>query len=291
MTRPLPFIPCAAGSLCGDRNEQQDRTLTLSLRDRSGLLLAVADGMGGLPCGGWAAETVLEALARSVLAQRNAAHHPAATLQKAIADAQETLLCLNREAGIWSGTTIAAVLITRRWIAMAHVGDSRIYAFRGPHLLYRSQDHSEVGEMVRMGLLSRVEATAHPRRNILRHCLGLDRPVEPRIALWPRALVGRLLLASDGVWTAWDRGSLDPGCPPPGGLQETLHRAVAVAGPGADNASLVEADLAPGRTRRAMARPRPGTREAPFWLRPLDRLIGLYRRLFAEPTGWQPSRD
>jgi protein phosphatase len=82
---------------------------------------------------------------------------------------------------------------------LVHVGDSRCYLLRSGELHLLTQDHSLVEEQVRAGLLSRVQATASPMRNIITRAIGSQSTVEPEIASHT-ALPGDLyLLASDGL--------------------------------------------------------------------------------------------
>jgi protein phosphatase len=83
------------------------------------------------------------------------------------------------------------------WIA--HVGDSRCYLLRSGSLQLLTQDHSLVEEHVRAGLLSRVQATASPMRNIITRAIGTQPTVEAEIAACATQPGDLYLLASDGL--------------------------------------------------------------------------------------------
>ena len=51
------------------------------------------------------------------------------------------------------GATVVAGQINENILSIAHVGDSRIYLFRGRQLQQLTQDHSLVMEQVRQGLI------------------------------------------------------------------------------------------------------------------------------------------
>jgi protein phosphatase len=85
----------------------------------------------------------------------------------------------------------------RLWIA--HVGDSRCYLFRSGELHQLTEDHSLVEEQVRAGVLSRVQATASPMRNIITRAIGSQSTVEPEIASHATQPGDLYLLASDGL--------------------------------------------------------------------------------------------
>jgi serine/threonine protein phosphatase PrpC len=89
----------------------------------------------------------------------------------------------------------------RRWRPgdIGHVGDSRVYRFDGQSLTCETEDHSEVHEAVREGLLSADQAALHPRRNVINRALGVEPEVEADYKTSP--IDGRtgFLLCSDGI--------------------------------------------------------------------------------------------
>jgi PPM family protein phosphatase len=96
-------------------------------------------------------------------------------------------------------TTAAAVLVDKEVPVVAHVGDSRVYRWRGGHLTQMTQDHSWVGEQVRAGVLSDADARRHPWRNVVTRALagGDDPDVEvSELDLRPG---DRVLICSDGL--------------------------------------------------------------------------------------------
>jgi protein phosphatase len=92
------------------------------------------------------------------------------------------------------------------WIA--HVGDSRCYLLRSGELHQLTLDHSLVEEQVRAGVLSRVQATASPMRNIITRAIGTQPTVEPGIALHAAQPGDLYLLASDGLSRELDDGEI-----------------------------------------------------------------------------------
>jgi protein phosphatase len=99
------------------------------------------------------------------------------------------------------GTTLTALLILGEQMTIAHVGDSRAYAF---HLDKRIQvltrDHSLVNRLVELGQLTSAEAVAHPQRNVLYKALGQGEPVDAEVISAPLPRSGFLMLCSDGLW-------------------------------------------------------------------------------------------
>ena len=96
-------------------------------------------------------------------------------------------------------TTAAAVLITNGAPVIAHVGDSRVYRYRGGQLVQLTEDHSWVGEQVRAGVLSDADARRHPWRNVVTRALsGGDDPHVEVTEIEVKAN-DRLLICSDGL--------------------------------------------------------------------------------------------
>jgi protein phosphatase len=111
------------------------------------------------------------------------------------------------------GTTLVALLREEApaasvlWIA--HVGDSRCYRLRSGALRLLTQDHSLVEEQVRAGILSRVQATASPMRNIITRAIGTQPTVEPEIAACDAQPGDLYLLASDGLSRELEEGAIE----------------------------------------------------------------------------------
>ena len=80
------------------------------------------------------------------------------------------------------GTTIDSVLMHKNKIAIAHVGDSRVYLVRDNKLHQLTNDHSLVQDQVRQGLLKKEEAEKSHLKNILTRALGVDETSEVDIA-------------------------------------------------------------------------------------------------------------
>jgi len=83
--------------------------------------------------------------------------------------------------------------------AIGHVGDSRVYLYRGGELRQLTEDHSWVGEQIRSGVMSDADARRHPWRNVVTRAIsgGADPEVDViETAFEPG---DRLLLCSDGL--------------------------------------------------------------------------------------------
>jgi len=178
----------------------------------------VCDGMGGAAGGEVASHLATEAFLKC-LAQRSSTPPDPATpartrLTEAIHDANQAVFRYSRKSPSLQGmgTTLVALLwedapaSSTLWIA--HVGDSRCYRLRSGSLQLLTRDHSLVEEQVRAGVLSRVQATTSPMRNIITRAIGTQSTVEPEIAACDPQRGDLYLLASDGLSRDLDEAAI-----------------------------------------------------------------------------------
>jgi PPM family protein phosphatase len=161
-------------------------------------LFAVADGMGGAQAGEVASGVAIAALEPGLPEGPGSVEERLAGL---VADANEQIHELSRSdddhAGM--GTTLTAAYVGERDVAIAHVGDSRLYCLRGERFERLTRDHSLVEELVQEGKLTPEEADEHPQRNIITRVLGPERQVLVDHMSW-RAQPGDVyLICSDGL--------------------------------------------------------------------------------------------
>ena len=168
-------------------------------------LFAVADGMGGHNAG-----EVASALATSLLLERAAGQ---TLTPEWFVDAITVINRTIHESAAESterrgmGTTICALALVQpqeessepQQVALANVGDSRIYLARSGTFRQLSVDHSYVQELVTEGLITEEEARVHPRRNIVTRALGIDDRVAVDSWLIPLFSGDRFILCSDGL--------------------------------------------------------------------------------------------
>lgn len=195
-----PFTAIAESRI-GGRSENQD---TCAWQDtRHGFLLLVCDGMGGGPSGKIASQMAADAIVNSVLDSKPELDRRE-VLARAIRDANNALLAAQdadpRLRGM--GTTVTALLINKQSAVVAHVGDSRVYQFRGPRKLFRTFDHSHVFELVKAKALTEEEARLSGESNIITRALGPMEKVEPDIEELPYEKGDRFMLCTDGIWGA-----------------------------------------------------------------------------------------
>ena len=97
------------------------------------------------------------------------------------------------------GTTVVSVLAVDDHVALAHIGDSRIYRIREDGITQLSRDHSLVQQQVENGIISPEEAHASQYRHLITRALGLKESVEVDLVEQPALPGDLLLLCSDGL--------------------------------------------------------------------------------------------
>src|SRR5436190_3895550 len=160
-------------------------------------LFAVADGMGGAQAGEVAAEMAIEEF---VQARETTA--PAEKQLEQIAKAANRKIwdmaqSDTRHAGM--GTTLTAAMLDGQYVAVGHVGDSRLYLYRNGELERLTRDHSLVEEFVRQGKLTPEQAEKHPQRSVITRALGPEDDVEVDTFRTPAKPGDVYLLCSDGL--------------------------------------------------------------------------------------------
>lgn len=169
--------------------------------ERKGVLVLVADGMGGHSAGEVASSMAVEIISRVYYDEPG---EPQEALTRALTEANNRIYEAARknEALGGMGTTCTAVVLKDGAAVSAHVGDSRLYLVRNGGIYLLTEDHSAVMEMVRRGLLTLEEARNHADKNIILRALGTN--PEVGIATWDEPLPlkegDHLLLCSDGLY-------------------------------------------------------------------------------------------
>ena len=97
------------------------------------------------------------------------------------------------------GSTVVAAMVKGSFLAIAHVGDSRIYLIRKESIQQLTNDHSLVMEQVRRGLITLEEAEKSNMQNIIIRALGSEETVEADVDDMVAQPGDILLLASDGL--------------------------------------------------------------------------------------------
>lgn len=103
-------------------------------------------------------------------------------------------------------TTLTILVIGRESIGWGHVGDSRIYRFKGKKVLSQTLDHSVPQMLVKIGEITEKDIRNHPDRSRLLKVLGVewDRPKYDIVEGVPIEEGDSYLMCSDGFWELID---------------------------------------------------------------------------------------
>lgn len=222
--KPAVYYNIATASTIGlelSRNTNQDACCHLSgsLQSESGSLpwvaLCVADGMGGMAAGEVASEvavqTVLKEAATSfveggTLTPAEQAEHT----QRWARAANESVVSALEERGARGGCTFVCASAVEQNLAIAHIGDCRIYHIRDKNIQKLTRDHSFVMALVQQGEITEDEIRTHPDRNKVSRSMGDRHPMPDYFVDTLETVTGQatlelqagdtVLLCSDGLW-------------------------------------------------------------------------------------------
>lgn len=173
--------------------------------DREGLLLVVADGVGGRPGGEIASSVVVDTLSDYALNTmpwftRAAAHDPCEELEEALRRSEHLIKQLTRRNPLVDGmaTTLVMAYVSGADLCVAHLGDSRAYIFSDDRLERVTRDHTVAQEMLDSGRLSEEEARESKWDHVLRRALGAGEAI-PDVFTAEVDDGDILLLCSDGL--------------------------------------------------------------------------------------------
>ena len=190
------------------RKDKQDCFIIEKCDQRSSLIVALCDGMGGAKAGGLASQLSNKAFVSYIYAKltsrtnRNFDYRD--ILQSACAEANGVSYEYSKfdEAYNGMGTTLVGGVIKSNGNGyIINVGDSRAYHIsrRGNSIYQITRDHSLVEELVEVGAITKEQAKRHPQRNVITRALGSEAEVEADYFEFTLQSGDILLLCSDGL--------------------------------------------------------------------------------------------
>ncbi len=194
------YLVCRDGII---RYREADSEVVQACDPHAGLLLAVADGMGGHEDGDIASASAVQAVSR--LYQRPPPGDPEGTLLNFVLETHR--LIRERVAGhgeVKMGTTLSVAWIVDRRVHWVHVGDSRLYLWRKGRITRITRDHTRE-EFARRDMRT---IPPHPRylaQNFIYGSRGLGNDAGLRVdrgvdsGSFGLQTGDRLLLCSDGL--------------------------------------------------------------------------------------------
>ena len=205
-------------------------------------LFAVCDGMGG-----HAAGEVASSIAVKVIGEEAPNTADDVLLGAAIEAANQAVIEAPQKgigkAGM--GSTASAIFIEGNQMAVAHVGDSRIYLLHHGTLVRVTHDHSYVEELVDSGQITADEARNHPSRSVVTRALGSDPEMYADHFTLEVSDGDRIILCSDGLSSMIlddEIESIAVSNITPQNAADSLVSAALTAG-GADNITVIVVDI------------------------------------------------
>lgn len=193
-------------NLSGDTQSSKEKWFSL---DEFGILLAVADGMGGMNAGEVASQIAVDTVkyffSKGKITNKIAESDNLrqAYLEKVIVAADEQIknMAAEREDRKGMGSTLVLLWMYKDRVTISWIGDSRAYRYNsniGLQLL--SKDHSYVQELVDKGIITYEQSFDHPQGNIVTRSLGdPSKSAQPESRHYKVYDGDILMLCSDGL--------------------------------------------------------------------------------------------
>ncbi|MDR1055747.1 MAG: protein phosphatase 2C domain-containing protein [Prevotellaceae bacterium] len=188
----------------GKRQNQEDSIFPAKNRANNNTrFFLVCDGMGGHENGEVASQTVCESFA-AFLKDINPDDFNKAAFGQALNFAYDELDKKDNSPahGSKMGTTLTFLYLNNKGAFLAHIGDSRIYHVRGNKILYKTQDHSLVNDLLKAGIISPEEAENHPKKNVITRAMQPHLEKRNKVGVYETADIKTgdyFFLCSDGI--------------------------------------------------------------------------------------------
>ena len=199
----------------GRRNNNEDSIFpekgTTNEHDK---LFIVCDGIGGYEGGEIVSNAVCKSLS-SFLSKIDFFDRD--IFQQALNAAYDELdkMCDSGIIGNRAGTTLTLLYLYEKGAFMAHIGDSRIYHLRKDEdktkILYQSEDHSFVNDLIKLGMITPEKALTHPKRNLITKAMQPHQEQRDEAEIYETHDIKKgdyFFLCTDGVLEQLDNESL-----------------------------------------------------------------------------------
>lgn len=177
--------------------------------DDNGIVLAVADGMGGALAGEVASQMAVDIISErlstddletTISPERN----NASLIEKLYGSTLYANHIIHREGRTvpeynQMGATFTAVGITKQTVDITQVGDSRAYLIRNSSIRQLTKDQSLVQQLIDSGQIQPEEAESHAFKNVILQALGAQPEIYPVAYRLIPQKGDILLLCSDGL--------------------------------------------------------------------------------------------
>jgi len=166
------------------------------------LVMVAADGMGGHTSGDVASAMAIDCIKNNFSEELTFVNKELVGewFNKILMDINEKILTYSRKIGTQKmGTTLVIAVVTKDFIAIANIGDSRAYVMAYETLRQVTKDHTFVRELVDMGQISERAAKVHPRKNVINKALGASPVLEFDFLTLENYEIDAILLCTDGL--------------------------------------------------------------------------------------------
>ena len=226
-------------SEAGKRANNEDQVGFYAAPDGSGVLLVLADGMGGHACGEVASQRAIDVLLK--MFEKYQFDDVEKLMQEAIYTAHERIQrdAAQDEHKEGMGTTIVTAALLQNEVVVGHVGDSRALQFRLPFVRRLTRDHLYATDVLEV---EESQAKHHAKGNVLSQALGIAGPITPTLNRFDACPGDIIVLCSDGVSECVmepHMAQLLAGAHLPQSAQSIVH--AALANGSRDNCSVVAA--------------------------------------------------
>lgn len=176
-----------------------------------GCFCVVSDGAGGHGGGDVASKLAVRVILTSFQ------EHPAftgAAINDALVGAHRAIVAHQATAealrGMRATATVLAIDTVHHTAVWGHVGDTRLYCFRGGRVIAQTKDHSVVQKMVDAGFLEQNAVRQSLQRSRLFAALGHDEDYLATLENHPLVLEAGdvFLLCTDGFWEYVDESAM-----------------------------------------------------------------------------------
>jgi serine/threonine protein phosphatase PrpC len=193
-----------------DKNENQDSLLIKYGETSLGhcVLLAVADGVGGLYRGDQASKAVIDKLCQWWdVTLKNIAYRPACnasyliheSLSAAISSINLEIYESSSKSGKKMGTTLTLLFLLDSWYCVKHAGDSRVYVL-SRYLKQLTEDDNLLNQYLKSGTNNEAIEDYKQLSNTITNCVGVKQDMELFEQSGRFSEKDRFILCTDGLY-------------------------------------------------------------------------------------------
>ena len=202
----MTFVTIGSASHAGLRKEENQDYFGYNAPEdgsvpKKGILLALADGMGGRPGGSVASRIAIEVIMEEYY--NDTSSNIPKSLNAALLKANQEVISRGDDDRSLQGmgTTLVVVVLKKDRMYYANVGDSRGYIIYEESISQFTEDHSIVAGLVKAGYISEEEAPSYPGSNIITKAIGIDPDLKVDSPKKDKIKNGQyILLCCDGLY-------------------------------------------------------------------------------------------